>query len=402
MIRFFRIIGRLILYFIALLLFIVAIQYAICPIYNFPEPEPFTGEKFYNPYQNLDKNSWYLGNFQIQARAWGGVTGGRKNSSEKIYEIYEKVGYTAVGISDYQKINRYGINFESFIPVYEHGYGIKKNHQVLLGARKVLWRDYPFGQNLNHKQHILNLLRPHNDLVYIAHPSFVHGYAPDDMTYLNNYDGIEVLNGFRISTDHWDEALSAGKYVTILSDDDAHDISNLNEVGRYCTVINASGPEGEALVSSLQRGNSFGADLGRPLGETLEEKINRIKNLPVLQKVDLKGDTILIKVSKQADEILFIGQRGKILSSQKSSSSAFYKIQPEDTYVRAAIVFPGAVRYLLNPIVRYNDEDPFDSPLATVNHFKTWLQRFLIVAIVFGMIILRTKIKRRKKERKRT
>lgn len=394
---FIRLIGRLLLYFILLLLFLVAIQYATCPIYDFPEPEPFSGDKIYNPYENLDQNDWYLGNFQIQAKAWGGITDGRKNSSEYVYEIYGKIGYTAIGISDYQKINKYGIRFDSYIPVYEHGYGVKKNHQVLLGSRKVLWRDYPFGQNINHKQHILNLLRKNNDLVYIAHPYFVHGYAPDDMRLLTNYDGIEVLNGFRISIDHWDAALSSGKYVTILSDDDAHDISNLDEVGRFSTMISAAKPKGELMVLSLQRGNSFGADLARPPGETLGEKAERIKNLPVLQNVDLNNDTLFVKVSKQASEIRFVGQEGKVLKTTNNRSSASYMFEPKDSYIRVEIIFPDQVRYLLNPLVRYHDNNPFDSNTATVNKFKTSVQRLLFALFVFVLIIYLRRRRRRKK-----
>ena len=64
------------------LFFIMLTLYA--PGYIFPEPKPFSGNKLYNPYQDLDTSRWLKANFQVQTRVWGGITNGRKNSSEDV------------------------------------------------------------------------------------------------------------------------------------------------------------------------------------------------------------------------------------------------------------------------------------------------------------------------------
>jgi hypothetical protein len=75
------------------------------------------------------------------------------------------LGYDAAQISNYQSISNAFADSAFNVPSYEHGFGIRKKHHLLIGARKVLWFDYPLYQNINHKQHMLNLLRPLSDIV---------------------------------------------------------------------------------------------------------------------------------------------------------------------------------------------------------------------------------------------
>ncbi len=388
-----------ILYLLAIIIVLVALQYLFSPVYDFPEPQPFSGKKWYNPYDSMNSTAWIKGNFQVQSRVWGGVTDGRKNPSKLIFEVYGKLGYEVIGISDYQKINKFGKDMKSYVPVYEHGYGIKKNHQVLIGAKKVLWRDYPLYQSLSHKQHILNLHDKRSELVYIAHPLLRHGYAPDDFKYLSGYDGIEVLNGYRISLEHWDAALSSGHYATILADDDAHDVTNPDEVGHYCTFINTPEIDAPHVIKALKKGNSFGADIPRPLGESYEAKAVKIKNLPVLKSVNIYNDTLGVEVSKEANDIRFIGQDGVLRHAMTNTGMASYKLNADDTYIRVEIFFPGDVRFYLNPIARC-DGDCLDNPtLATTNKTRTILKRALSIIFVLMVIFL---FLSRKKRHQRT
>ena len=102
--------------------------------------------------------------------------------------------------------------------------------------------------------------------MFIAHPKYTGGWDPDDMTWMSNYDGIEVLNGFRVSLEHWDAALSAGKNMRILADDDAHDITNINEVGNYATLIYSPVLHGDSIVSAMKAGKAFGASILQGMG----------------------------------------------------------------------------------------------------------------------------------------
>jgi hypothetical protein len=382
-----RLIIKLLVFLLILLFGLILIQYLSCPVYDFSEPGKFNGPNLYNPYFNIDSANWLKGNFQVQSKAWGGVTDGRKNSNELINEVYSHLGYDIIAISDYQKINTFGSGKGNYLPVYEHGYGIEKNHHVVIGAHKVVWLDYPLFQNLNHKQHIFDRLRPSADLVYIAHPAFTKEYDPGEMKYLSNYDGIEVLNGFRRSVAHWDSALSAGRYVTILANDDAHDVSNPDEVGQFCTFINAKPNTGSNVLQAMKQGAAFGAAIPRTLGESLDVKAERHKNLPRLCELSLSGDTVRVVMDSLAKEIRFIGQAGQIRASNTFSKYADYLICPEDTYIRTEIEYPDGTTYYLNPVARYQAEIPSNLPTSQINKPKTMLIRGLSLAGLIGLWI---------------
>lgn len=393
-----KIIGKYFLYVLLFLMGLLLIHYLMCPVYEFNDLPPFTGNRIYNPYQEIDSAVWQKGNFQVQSKAWGGITDGRKNSNEQIFEVYRQLGYNIITISDYQKINAFGSGQPGYIPVYEHGYGIEKNHHVLVGARKVVWNDYPLFQNLHHKQHILNLLRNTSELVYIAHPNFTRDYPPEEMKWLSNYDGIEVLNGFRKSVAHWDTALSSGRYVTILANDDAHDVSNPDEIGQYCTFIHSPNGSGIEVVNALKKGQAYGAEIPRPLGQSMEQKALRHKHLPNLGSATLYGDTLVVVMDSTAAEIRFIGQNGQVVSRQSDTAAAHYVITPADTYIRAEIGYPDGTTYYLNPVARYRENLPGNTPSFTVNKNKTRLLRGLTWAGLIGLwILFRTWQIRRKK-----
>ena len=169
--RFLRISTKSFLLLLVLLIFVAAIQYITCPIYEFKEASPFAGSLIYNPYVAIDDTHWRKANFQVQSYAWKGITADRKNTNENNFEVYKSLGHDIIATSDYHKINKCCCEDLSYLPVYEHGYNIKKNHQMLIGAESILWRNYLFFQTIHNKQHILNLLRKDkNELIYIAHP----------------------------------------------------------------------------------------------------------------------------------------------------------------------------------------------------------------------------------------
>lgn len=390
---------KALLLFIILLILIFTLKYLTAPYYIFPEPQPFSGEQFFNPYEGIDSNHWRKGNFQIQSQAWGGVTDGRKNTNEAIDSIYGLLEYDIIATSDYQKINKHGEDRDTYIPVYEHGYGIYKNHHVMIGADRVVWKDYPFIHTLHHKQHMMNTLRPTCELIFIAHPRYAGGWVPDDMTWITNYDGIEVLNGFRVSLPHWDAALSSGKNMRILADDDAHDISNINEVGNYATLIYSPVLHGDSIVSAMKAGRAFGASIYRVWGEPMDEKIEKAINLPKLSKVEMKGDTLTVAVNKMSTKFRFIGQGGKVLDSVLNTMEARYVISENDTYVRTEIMFPNFTAYYLNPVIRYDGGDPWAHELARIDPVRTWVLRIVgfatLIFIFVNIYYLRKRLVKR-------
>lgn len=393
---------KTLLYIILTFIILVVVTSIFVPSYSFDEPKPFQGNYLHNPYKDMNPDNWIQSNFHAHTRQFGGLTNGRLNTNEMLDSVYSALGFDHVGISDYNKINRYDSANPSFIPAYEHGYGIFKIHQLCIGAEKVRKLDYFAFQNLSMKQHTLNRLEKQTRLAIPAHPSFVKkGYLVEDMKYLSNYKLMEVLNGFRISTAHWDMALSNGHLVYLIGNDDSHDVTDITDVATRFTMINSPENEAEQLLQALENGNAVGVDFPVKYDETLEEKIYRLKkNLPYITQVELKKDTLLISASKPFDKIKFIGQDGRELDSQKNKVSAFYIIQLEDNYVRTEVTFNDGTKLYLNPITRHENENIVKQRLDYINWGKTillWgiyaLAIFFAVKIIMRLLVLRLKPK---------
>lgn len=372
-------IGKYTGYFFLILLFLILLPYLFCPIYRFPKPQPFTGNYWFNPYENLNGN-WYKANFQVQSLCWFGITAGH-DKTEDIYNHYKKLGYDVITISDYQYINTFKDMNIDYLPVYEHGYNLRKRHQVLIGAKKVLWRDYLLWQSIHNKQHILKLLKKQADFTAIVHPKFMKGYQPSDMAYLTDYNSIEVLNHYRRSEKHWDAALSAGRAVWILGDDDSHDINNPKETGVYWTMINARSVDNQDIVNALQEGKAYGVK-----GKNAE---NRIK----IKEVKVVDNHLSILCDTLATEVCFIGQDGEILTTVTNTDSATIELQSAYHYVRTKITL-NKTRLYLNPVVRYNGNS-LSVYSAEVNQVKTWTKRLLIIIIFSGIIWVVQRLRKR-------
>ena len=355
------------------------------PSYSFDEPKPFRGSYLHNPYKDMKPDNWIQANFHAHTRQFGGITNGRVNTNEMLDSAYSALGFDHIGISDYNKINYYDSASPNFIPTYEHGYGIFKIHQLCIGAEKVRRLDYLAFQNLSMKQHTLNRLAKQTRLVIPAHPSFVkNGYLVEDMKYLSNYKLMEVLNGFRISTAHWDTALSNGHLVYLIGNDDSHDVNDITYVGRRFTMINAPENNPEQLMQALENGNAVGVDFSVRPGETWGQKVQRIKNnLPYIKQVELKGDTLLVSASKPFAKIRFIGQNGVELDVQKYKRTGMYVIKPNDNYVRVELSFNDWTRLYLNPITRHESSEIVKQRLDHINWTKTIILWFVYVLVLF-------------------
>ncbi|MCK9204314.1 MAG: hypothetical protein M0P58_07780 [Bacteroidales bacterium] len=394
--------------FILFLVMVELVIYFLAPIYDFPAPQPFSGDRFYNPYKGMDSTQWRKANFHFHTKAWGGLTSGRHNTHEAFYQTYKTLGYDAAQISNYQSIDDFYKDSSFYVPVYEHGFGIRKKHQVLIGARKVLWLDYSLVQNVNHKQHILNCLRPNAEIVAIAHPDWENGYSFDDMHRLTNYDLVEALDANWRSIPQWDAALSAGHPVFILADDDAHDIANPYEIQRMCTYINAPSVRGEELIQSLKTGKAFGAEIFMGEGETFTQKVKHAREVPVVNSVVMKSDTLLVSVSERPLKVTFIGQDGEIRKIVRLKDKAWYKFKPEDTYIRTEIQFLKYYRYpqvgagtlfYLNPVFRYNGEKPSNALQAGINWPRTLIQRILGIGSIIGLAVAAYYARRNRKKK---
>ena len=369
--------------------------YLLAPVYQFSGPVPFSGKKIYNPYTNMRSSDWKKYNFQVQSKAWMGITSGRDNTNTLIDSIYHQLGYDHVATSDYQKINSYQSEQPAYIPTYEHGYNAFKTHQVCIGAKKVLWTDLILWQSLSMKQWIIDLLQKDSRFVVLAHPLLRNGYTINDMKYLTNYQGIEVLNNLRVSLEHWDEALGSGQIAWIISNDDAHDVRNSNEVGRRFTLINSPSTNNEDIMAALEKGNAIGVDFYRISDEPMEEKIIRSRILPSLISVEVSHDSLIVTIDSLAKEIRFVGHGGKLLKTVHHTNLAFFVIPITEPYVRTEIEFDSHSIFYLNPMIRYSGNDLITSKKAPINPSATLRLRILyfILALVMAYLYRRYRIK---------
>ena len=374
---------------IALLLLILYVYLSV-PTYSFKEPRPFEGEYLYNPYQDMNPDQWKKYHFHCHSRKFFGLTNGRKSKETTIDSVYQALGYDHYGISDYMGINAHGTDREDYIPAYEHGYGLfRKTHQICIGAESVYWPDFPFMQNLNMKQHMLNKLSERSRFAMPAHASFTNGYKVSDMKLLSNYRLLEVLNPYGNAFEHWDMALSSGHRVYALGDDDTHNITDIHEVCLNLTMVNTPDLNAEHVYDALDRGLCYAVEFDNffhyPM--TLEQKAEQALALPYLTLAQLVGDTLFVCTSAPTmHEVQFIGQDGKVLKTEENVATAFYVIQTEDPYVRTHINVNELQHFYLNPVTRHPTSVVVDRRLDSINYAQTGLY-WLVYAVALVAFI---------------
>lgn len=383
--------GKILLWIIGCFMGLLLIINLFVPVYDFDEPHAFSGSYLHNPYEGIDSTTWLRCNFHAHSRIAGGVTNGRNNTPQLIDSVYNILGFSHRGISNYNKICDFGSQRSDFIPAYEHGYGIFKIHQLCLNAQKARILDYPFWQTLSMKQHTLNQIGKHCELVIPAHPNFVKGgYRASDFKYLDNYKLMEVLNGYCLSPEHWDTALSNGHRIYLIGDDDSHNVFNINEIAKCFTLVASPITDSQHILAALKAGQTVGiffpfdnSEKGNP-----EKKKKRLDTfLPHPIYIHLSNDTLRIAVSKNIQKAEFIGQDGKILKTENNIDEALYAIQENDCYVRTVLTFEDGTEMWLNPITRHENPSQLDAPqLHHLNYWKTGLLWTAYLIVIGGIL----------------
>lgn len=293
---------------------------------------------WYNPYATAE-GTWSKVNLHLHSRAWLGTTDGRKNALSTVDSVYRQLGYGAIAVSNYQRIDSLGYSWKH-LPCYEHGYNLQKTHQLVLGARSVVWLDCVLPQTIFVKQWIIDVLRPTAEVLIAAHPAFGRpSYSVDDMTLLGGYDCIEVFNHYRTSLAHWDAALSNGILVWGVGNDDCHDVSKDGETG-VCLTLVALPP------------NWTPTDLYRSYrnGHTIAVR-TRHAELPLgVPQQTLTRDSLVVQLDAPADSIRFITGSGVLACFERCARAALALPRAAD-YVRAE-VYAAHAMYALNPALQ--------------------------------------------------
>jgi hypothetical protein len=342
------------------LVLVVIGPYVWGPIYRFPQAAPFSGSQIWNPYAAL-AGQWQRANLHAHGRVWVGLTNGQQSDAE-VVQRYRDLGYAVAGVSDYQRIAaQHGIQT---MPIYEHGYNIGKRHQLAIGAHSVQWFDFLLWQSLSHEQYVIDRVKSKTDLVALAHPATRDAYTPDDLQQLTTYDLIEVVNGPFAVEDAWDAALSAGRPVWAVANDDTHDLTDSRRTAAGWNMIDAATTSTSDVVQALRDGRSYAV---------LRTGTVEAANLTVLNHVDVADATLTVSVKGAESTFSFVGQDGAIRKLVKNVTAASYTLTPSDTYVRTVITTPQTVLYV-NPVLRYNGQAPA-KPQARVDLASTWALR---------------------------
>ncbi|MBV9963086.1 MAG: hypothetical protein JO072_12635 [Parafilimonas sp.] len=328
---------------------------------------------------------WQQSNFHAHSCAWNGITNGKQSACDMI-DLYKQKGYAYASISNYEKIALQDAQPNS-VEVYEHGYNIFKIHQLVIMPKKVCYNDFPLFQFASSKQFMINKLNYDAEAVVLAHPKIRNGYSDEDLKKLSGYNLMEVLNHAGNACNKWDVALSAGKPVWIVGDDDTHDVLDTNQTFRNWTMVNCKQKNKDSLIKSLIGGSAYavnGSDA---------------KNDNKLVGVKTKGLTIEVRLQTKADSIQLIGQNGIVRKTFVNTNEAFYNFKNNDTYIRTVIYNKASVMYL-NPVLRYNGiTRPQNNSTAAINFYETIFYRsgllvlWLVLSLSFNIINVSSIIK---------
>jgi hypothetical protein len=349
-------------------------------VYDFPKAEKFNGRNFYNPYESISGKA-YKANLHCHSK---GFCEARKSTQkpENLQKVYSSKGYSILTITNHNKITKFvspNKNF-LFIPSYEYGRGLTKNHVLVFGAKHKTWLHFPYMQNVNQKQTIIDEVRDDGQLTSLAHPAR-SGYELEDMKSLSGFNCIEVSNAGKSSTDYWDILLSNGRAIWLTAGDDSHDITASDRSFRSWTWVFSDYLTQDSIISALRYGKSYA-----------------VSGIDGIDKNKLVSCTVYdnyvhIEFEKTADTIRLFGQNGKLIWLLTHTNQADYIIGINEKYIRAEAVTDHSVIYM-NPIIRIKDTYKPYRDIPTTDTAGTWLFRsilFLIHFTIFGFYYLMKK-----------
>ncbi|MCC7054723.1 MAG: DUF3108 domain-containing protein [Gemmatimonadaceae bacterium] len=318
---------------------VLVLPYVVVPAYDYHAPSPFQGATLFNPYAASSPQArWQRANFHAHSRAWGGLTSGRQ-APDTVRAAYVARGYDVIGLSNYHTITR-AVGDPAFLPVYEHGFSIRKTHQLIIGARAVVGLDFPLYQTSAAKQYLLTRLRDTAALTAVVHPYLRMGYDTTELARLSGFDLLEVRSHWNDASAWWDAVLTAGNPVWAIGDDDVHDVTRPQETGVVWTMVHAPTRSARDVIAALRAGRMYvvaGGVNGPPA--------------PALAGVEVQGDTITTRFETPVDRIRVIADGGVVRADSDGTAAMRYVMRPGDHYARV-VATRGEQALYLNPVIR--------------------------------------------------
>ena len=271
--------------------------------------------------------------------------------------------YTEINRLNYYDFRSENIDNQGF-DVYEFGYALSGTRYLCLGYEKERKIDYPFLQSIHYKQFNIDKLNKITRLVALAHPT--KGFKKGELTHLDHYRVMEALSDGDNSLFYWDIALSNGHRVNIIA------------TGKNFSTVTIGDNDPKSVYDALESGNAYAVYY---TGSLIE--------VPELQSVTLRNDSLFVSVSAKAKEMRFIGQNAIVKQRLNNVSEGFYHFEADDTYIRTEIEFENGNTLYLNPLVRHEYQYFFDLNKAKVMVGRTYLMWavYIIVVLAFARLI---------------
>lgn len=279
-----------------------------------------------NPYKNSALN-WLKGAMHLHSTNSDG-----SNTPEEVIKDYERLNFDFIAFTDHNTVQPKEIFDAETKMVVINGCeyrGAKwKGELGVIGCERPL----PYGK-LTVQEYINKAVKP-NTFVTYNHPDWgMNHWSAYEMFMYEGPNALEIFNGvgdelggMAVSTNAWDQVLTAGRKLWGIATDDAHHPCQRNN---GWVMVNAEKNK-ESIVTALKNGN-FYSSTG-----------------VIIDNICLDGDVLKV-TSKNAHTIQFITKSG-IISKEITSAEAEYKIKEEDVYVRIELYGDNLQKAYTNPI----------------------------------------------------
>jgi len=229
--------------------------------------------------------------------------------------------------------------------------GPKPVHVNQIGAKRVVM-PMRSGAIFDVLQKDVNLVREAGALVQINHPNFGWALSGADLARVENANFVEIWNGHpqvnnlggggvAAAEAMWDEALTAGRRLFAIADDDSHHfrIERLADPtaaapGFGWIYVRAPRLDTTEILAAMARGDFYASS-----GVELTDIVATAKSLTITIKAD--------PVSKYRVE--FVGAGGAVLA-ETATNVATYEFRGTEKYVRARIFESNGKRAWTQPV----------------------------------------------------
>lgn len=382
-----KVLGMLILIFA----FAIVVT-SVSLVYDYPDPQPFSGPDIFNPYAELDSTpDWKRANFHTHTRVSGPLNECEYDAAYTD-SVYRRLDYDIVTFSNHNELTEHPYDPALQVNVYEHGYNLFKYHKLVFNPRSVDYFDNLLPLFTFQKQYQLDRLSEGSDFIQLNHPFRTNFFSEPQLRQLEGFRIMELDSGVSTENEYWDWSLSSGHYSFGLANDDLHYPDRSYRIGVRCNFLETPSARYSDLKDVLLSGCYYSMRVPDYGDGDWTVKLARQDSIPKILTIGINpADSVFVSFTTPADSIKFIGQDATLLTMASDTASAAYKMQPTDPYTRIIAYFPAGEVIYSNPFARYDAskaETPYREPSHTVNIAWTILFNLILLLLAAGLVYL--------------